>query len=325
MKICYVFRKRLEGRYSIENIFENICSSVAMNGDSVEKIYHEQSIFQTIRNIRRTNSDVIHITGDVHYLALFLPRNKTILTIHDIASYSNKKRTFKSYVYLLIWFLLPIYYLKNITVVSNLTKNNLIKYTGVNPCKVYVISNPVVLDLDRHDVLLKKPFNILQIGTGSHKNLIGLTKAVKGLPVKLLIVGKPNDNELKLLKWNEVTYELHYAINNIELHEIYDRTDILFFASFTEGFGVPIIEAQSVGIPVITSNISPMKDVSGDAAYLVNPQSEIEIRNSILKIISDPENRQKMIENGLRNINKYQLNSIVKLYKNLYDIVHQNN
>ena len=319
MKICYVYRKRLEGRYSLENIFEKISSSISIDDCSVEKIYHEQSIFHTIREIRRTNSDVIHITGDVHYLALFLPRNKTILTIHDIAGLSYKKKTFKSYIYLLIWFLLPIYYLKKITVVSDLTKKNLIKYTRVNPEKIHVVSNPVVQDLKYHDVLLNKPCNILQIGTGSHKNLIGLIKAVKGLPIKLLIVGKPNDNELKLLKLNKVIYELHYSISNMEVREIYNRTDILFFASFSEGFGVPIIEAQSAGIPVITSNISPMKEVSGNAAYLVNPHSEIDIRNNIVKIISDVESRKRIIENGLSNITRYQLNSIVKLYKSIYE------
>ena len=321
MKICYVYRKRLKGRHSIENIFEKISSSISNEDFSVEKIYHKQSIFQTVRDIRRTNSDVIHITGDVHYLALFLPRNKTILSIHDLGGFKNNKKTFKRYTYFLLWFLLPVHYLKKITVVSDLTKKDLIKYTGVNPEKIHVISNPVVQDLKCHDVLLNKSCNILQIGSGSHKNLIGLIKAVKGLPFKLLIVGKPNDKELELLKLNNVSHELHYSIDNSELREIYNRTDILFFASFSEGFGVPIIEGQSAGIPVITSNMSPMKEVSGNAAYLVNPYSEIDIRNNIVKIISDVEFRKRIIEDGLTNIKRYRLKSIVKQYKSLYETI----
>ncbi len=78
------------------------------------------------------------------------------------------------------------------------------------------------------------------------------------------------------------------------------RCDILFFASTYEGFGMPIVEANIVGRPVITSNFYSMPEVAGDSALIVDPYNIDEIRNGILKIINDDVNRNELIKKDLR-------------------------
>ena len=89
------------------------------------------------------------------------------------------------------------------------------------------------------------------------------------------------------------------------------------FPSFYEGFGIPIIEAQAHGLPVITSNVTAMPEVAGDAALLVNPYNSDEILQAIEKL-EDLEIRKSLIEKGYKNIKKYSLEQVAKQYINWY-------
>ena len=72
----------------------------------------------------------------------------------------------------------------------------------------------------------------------------------------------------------------------------------LCYTSLFEGFGIPIVEAMNAGVPVITSNVSSMPEVAGDATLLVNPLSVDEIENAMMKIATDSSLRNELIEKG---------------------------
>ena len=103
-----------------------------------------------------------------------------------------------------------------------------------------------------------------------------------------------------------------------ELAAAYRRCDMVVFASLYEGFGLPILEAQATGRPVITSNIGAMPEAAGDGALFVDPYSVEAIREAVLRVKSDPALRAKLVANGLRNVERFRPGVIAGLYAGIY-------
>jgi glycosyltransferase involved in cell wall biosynthesis len=103
-----------------------------------------------------------------------------------------------------------------------------------------------------------------------------------------------------------------------EVIQKYIACDILVFVSFFEGFGLPIIEANAVERVVVTSNISSMPEIAGDAACLVDPYDIPSIRNGIIKVIENDSFREKLIENGRKNKARFTAEHIASQYYHLY-------
>jgi glycosyltransferase involved in cell wall biosynthesis len=94
--------------------------------------------------------------------------------------------------------------------------------------------------------------------------------------------------------------------------------DLLVFASTFEGFGLPIVEAQATGRPVVTSNIMSMPEVAGDAACLVDPFNVSSIREGVLKVINDSDYRNALVKAGFENVKRFQPEQIARQYAELY-------
>jgi glycosyltransferase involved in cell wall biosynthesis len=99
----------------------------------------------------------------------------------------------------------------------------------------------------------------------------------------------------------------------------YEEADIVSFCSTYEGFGLPIIEAQAMYTPVLTSDLDPMKEVSGGAAYLADPFDVESIRKGLLTIVNDDQFREEIVERGRENIQRFLPNKIAAEYERLYD------
>ena len=94
---------------------------------------------------------------------------------------------------------------------------------------------------------------------------------------------------------------------------------MLFFASFVEGFGMPIIEAQSVGRPVITSNSGAMKEVAEASALLVDPHNVEEIRQAIIELVNNRGRYDELVLAGRQNIKRFHHEKIAQDYLNVYE------
>ena len=103
-----------------------------------------------------------------------------------------------------------------------------------------------------------------------------------------------------------------------ELVEAYRRCDMVVFASLYEGFGLPILEAQAMGRPVITSNFGAMREAAGDGALLVDPYSVEAIREAILRIKREPALREDLIAKGLRNAANFSADAVAMKYAQIY-------
>lgn len=322
-ELTLVYRDKREANFSIERLFKSMEPYLAKGFDLSTITVPCQPT--TIRDIFKNAffamaraRGVVHITGDAQYLALCMPFKKTVLTIHD-CGYLRNVKGLKGLVYRWLWFTLPCLLANRITVISEATREVLEDELGVLGSKLRVVENCLPEGLERK----KTPFNefcpkILQIGTGRHKNLDNLIKAVADLNCELKIVGRVSADNLEALKVTGVKYSVEFAVSDSRLREIYTESDILFFASRHEGFGLPILEAQQVGLPVITSNLYSMPHVAGDAAIIVDPEDFEAIRRGIVDIVSDGDFRQRLVAGGHINAERFKPENIANQYNDLY-------
>ena len=262
--------------------------------------------------------DVNHITGDIHYVALLLCRRKTILTIHDL-EIIDRTSGIQRALLLFFWFILPARRVHCITVISDFTRLELLKYVPIPEKRIRVIHDCIPGKL-RYS---PQPFNtqcptILQVGTKNNKNIPNLILALKGVPCNLIILGKITAQQQELLQQSNIHYKAVSGLTYEEVVALYLRIDMLAFVSTYEGFGLPILEAQSVGRPVVSSEVASMPEVAGGGAVLVDPYSVATIRQGILAVIQDAQLREEIIRIGLENVKRFQPEVIAGKYAALY-------
>ncbi len=126
-------------------------------------------------------------------------------------------------------------------------------------------------------------------------------------------------NKIAALKENEINFTNTFDLGDKEIRQEYENADIVAFCSTMEGFGLPIIEAQAMGKPVITSNIEPMIGTSGGAAVLVDPLDIASIREGMKAMIADHDLRADLIERGQANAARFSADKVAAQYEQLYD------
>src|SRR3989338_6341238 len=142
-----------------------------------------------------------------------------------------------------------------------------------------------------------------------HKNVKGLVDAYillrETIPVeeKLVIVGKTSFGEEVLEKIKQTKYSKDIICAGFvqvdDLPAFYSKATSLVFVSLNEGCGIPLIEAMACGTSVITSNISAMPEIVGEAALLVDPYSTEDIMLAMKRIIEDRPLREQLVNKGL--------------------------
>lgn len=321
-KVNFIFRKRLPQYNSIEELFIEIQLKIK-NKIVVETQELEYSggspfiIFKNWLSFKNKSTRVNHITGDVNYMAIVTGK-KSVLTIHDIGSILKGNIVKRTY-FKFFWLVLPALFVKRITVISEFTKLELSRIIPFAVHKISVVYNPVNSKLSQSPKLKNTTNpNILLIGTKSNKNLERTFKALKGLPCNLTIIGQLTDLQLELLKTYKLDYNYMFQIPYSSIIKAYKSCDLMLFASTYEGFGMPIIEAQAVGRPVITSNIGAMKEIAADSAYLVDPYNVDDIRAGVKNIIFNEELQDELIRKGQVNIRRFHIDKIATDYLNIY-------
>jgi glycosyltransferase involved in cell wall biosynthesis len=266
----------------------------------------------------RFRSGLFHISGHVHYAILALPKSSTILTIHDLIflqTYKGLRRRVMQWLFLN----LPVHKAKWVTTISEKSKQEIIKYTNCDPSKILVIRNPLtnICELDSKISFPLQP-RILFIGTTLNKNLVNVIPALYNLNIELRIIGELTNKQLLLLRKFEINYSNDFNLSDNQLSNEYHNADIILFPSLYEGFGLPIIEGFCAGKPVITSDMSPMKEIANGAAFLVDPNSIPSIREGVKAVVNNSELRQSKVEKGRLIALSYQSKKIYTEYENLW-------
>lgn len=323
MLVHHFDRDNRVGNYTFEQLFETIRKELVKNIQvNVFKKPDEFGILKSIRWASKNKGPINHITGDVNYLSLGLPKDRTIITVHDIGHYTRSLKGWKKKAYKKLWMDIPFNRVNHITAISEFTKNQLIEYASVPESKITVIKNPVLPFIKPSPSPKNEVPVILQIGSGTNKNLERLIYAVRGLDVKLLLINRlENFSHVQLLRDFGIQYEQRINLNSEGLNQAYKDADIVFFASEYEGFGLPILEAQAAERPVLTGTVSAMPEAAGEGAILVDPFSVDEIRRGLVDLLEQSQLRERLIELGRKNLVQYQVESIAKDYLALYERV----
>ncbi len=331
VKVHLFFRRaNPTGNVSIENSFESMRTHFPKNSrfrlDVFTSSFYSKGFLprlKAILEVHRNKTDINHVTGDTNFLVLGLPHRNTVLTIHDCGLLDGKNSLARWILYT-FWLKLPIKKCTILTVVSEATKQDILRLTHCSPDKIIVIPTIIKSGFFYNPKDFNKNYpTFLHIGNSPNKNLTHHAKALSGLPCRLHVIGQISESEIDILKNEGIDYTISINLTDEQIHTAYQEADVLLFCSTSEGFGMPILEAQTVGRVVLTSNLSSMPEVAGDGACLVDPLSIADIRKGIERVWQDDTYRNALIDNGLKNIHRFNPETVARQYEGVYEKIRR--
>jgi glycosyltransferase involved in cell wall biosynthesis len=262
--------------------------------------------------------DIIHGTDHVVYPAA---KSLKVMTIHDLTyikypnfvnwivrSYTNRIRQCLKWTDLVI-------------TISESSKKDIIEYFQVKPEKIYVtplasrynadyLSDVNIRNIEKQVKYdFSHPYLLFVSTIEPRKNINAVILAFNFLKKKykiehqLILIGKkgwkyePIFTAIENSDWKNQIHHLDYLSDEL-VALFYSKADVFVYPSYYEGFGLPVLEAMTLGAPVVTSNTSSIPEVTGDAAILIDPNDPIQLAEAILQVISDSRLRQDLIEKG---------------------------
>jgi len=275
-------------------------------------------IYNALEAIPR-KGDVNHVTGDVQYLTYFIRGRRTLLTVLDCGSL-HRLRGLRRALFRLLWYDVPLRRAAMVSAISEFTRREIGELLGSDPASVRVVPC-CVSPAFRPAVakgLRKRPL-ILQVGTSANKNVIRLAEAVAGMDCDLRIIGQLSEGQRRALAASRASFDSASGLSVQQMAEAYEGADLVTLASTYEGFGLPIVEANAVGRPVVTSDRCSMPEVANGAACLVDPFDAVSIRSGIGRVLGDDGYRAELVEAGFANARRFEPSLIATMYADLYD------
>ena len=303
--------------------------------------------FRTI--VRRLECDLVHIPN------LFsVPRSLPcpyVMTVHDILEHMSHAREQTGF-WRSVHFQMTKRVLRGaarIFAVSNFTKLEIEKLFNIPAGRIEVVYNAIderllqghasaadrQLIVERYQVTY--PFLLYAGRISPHKNVVRMIEAFSALKtelekdqafpdLKLIIIGDDLSGNPDLRRTvirsgmqNDVRFLGFVPIE--VLRTFYDAAKIFVFPSLYEGFGLPPLEAMAHGTPVVTSNISSLPEVVGNAAVLVHPENVFEIMRALHRVLMDQPLREKMKERSFRQATKFSWEKSVRRIMDVYQEV----
>lgn len=219
---------------------------------------------------------------------------------------------------------------------SEYTKREILKYTKFKEDKIVVIYHGIDHNLFKVYQKIELGFDlpskfILSVGSiEPRKNLLRLLKAYQGLPLeikdeyKLLLVGFSgweNSEIISLIKELEEYVQYLGFISDEELAQVYNLATLFVYPSLYEGFGLPVLEAMACGTAVVSSGLSSLPEVGGDAPLYCDPYSITDIQEKIVSTLADSSKRDSMVEKGLAQAQKFSWQKSAQEHKRVFKLM----
>lgn len=323
-RVVQLFRQPYHHQVSIERVFAAVRPYLQqeIDVDTVVSTHPNRGLVPRLRSVleaRRRRGEVTHVTGDTTYTALLLPRRSTVLTVHD-TEFLLRASAAKRLLYSWLWLRLPVARSAVVTVPSEATRRDLLAVVGARAAaRVLVVRNPVGQEFSpRPGSRASGPPLVLLMGTWPNKNLDRSVAALSGLAVRAVVVGPLDDAQRAMLDASGLDVENRTDLTDAEVVALYRTASLLLFPSTKEGFGLPVLEAQAVGCPVVTSDRPPLAEVAGGGACLVDPEDVASLRAGVQRVLADRAYRDRLVEAGERNVERYRPAAVAAAYADVY-------
>jgi glycosyltransferase involved in cell wall biosynthesis len=273
------------------------------------KVFNKFDKLNSRLRLNLGNFDVFHPTSFDPYFLNSLHKKPFVLTVHDMAHeaypelFSANDKTSKDKQLL-------SNKADRIIAVSNSTKKELIKFFGVDKDKIDVVYHGNSIVRPNQDISVEGlPNNyLLFIGQRiGYRNFLFSIKALKDILIQnnlyFVCAGGPEFNEEEKRVINEcglTSRVMHFSVSDKTLYFFYKNAKMLLFPSFYEGFGIPILEAFSVGCPVVLSKTTSFPEIALDAGEYFLPHKEDSMQKAVLNILTKKKHADKLIKNGLK-------------------------
>jgi len=341
---------RYLGRIDRENEYVLLCrpadrDTVGGFGDNFRALPESAGNYSLAEQVRvplalkRADADVFHAP---HYvLPPFLPC-PSVVTIHDcihlmFPQYLPNKL---AYVYARAFMTIAARRSSKVLTVSEASKRDILRFFHIPASKVEVVYNAIDDRFDREpemdDVVrvreryqLNDPFLLYAGNIKPHKNVDRVIEAFARLRrrgferLKLLIIGDEISKNPQLRRAVH-RHQLHQHVRflgfvpDATLAVLYRLADVFVFPSLYEGFGLPPLEAMASGTPVVTSNVSSLPEVVGDAALLVDPRDAEAIAGAVQRILTDNDLRRSLVQKGLGRAHEFSWERSVRRIRDVY-------
>jgi len=265
----------------------------------------------------------------------FLPRSKWVQLMHDFIPYvysedTGGKRTIKLYNSFKNHFLeIPVKYVA----VSESTKRDAMRYWGLSADRITVIQHGsfITPKSPRTNFGSKKILMVSDIAP--RKNHVRLIKAFELVhrndpsgDAELIIVGHSRINVpefesvLRDVRMRNEHIKITFAgyLTDLEIRALYDQADVFVYPSLYEGFGLPVLEAMACGCPVITSNVSSLPEVVGEAGILIDPYSVEELAQAMITVLEDDGLKRGMSRESVAQAQKFSWEKAGEAYLSLF-------
>ncbi|MGK7899366.1 MAG: glycosyltransferase family 4 protein [Xenococcus sp. (in: cyanobacteria)] len=301
-------------------------------------------------SLLKLNADIFHIIDHSDgYLSIWLKHRKktNIVTCHDLVNLI-KPETFVGrarlpLISMLAWRIgvKGMQQADRVIAVSSHTKNDTVEHLDICDRKITVIPNAVdrvfrrlpnseIQKFRQQQGLKPNTFCLLNVGSNNvRKNISTILEVVailqqRGLPVHFWKVGGDFSHEQKNFICDRgldgyISY-LGQPDENT-LIDIYNAADCLLAPSTYEGFGLTILEAMACGTAVITSNVTSMPEVAGDAGILVSPMDAEAISDQVQQLYSNPAYRQEIVKKGLARAKQFTWEQTAEQVARVYEQV----
>ena len=311
-----------ESEFKNQPNFENYNTWISNENHVVGDLW--ESLFLP-RLLKRRGADVFH--GPAFMIPLRPAGLKTVVTIHDIVAFIKPETVPLKYaLYMRMLIRMVVEKADKVITPSESTKKDLIERLGVPESKIDVVyeavspsftpSNGATRPVDiRQRFGIRDKYMLFVGNLEPRKNLIRLLKAFEiareklGDTYQLVICGKKGWLYKDILHTYEAVNKGDVILTNYvgdeDLINLYRSADMFVFPTLYEGFGLPVLEAMGCGAPVITSNISSLPEIAGEAAVLIDPLDVGQISDAMVKIAFSEDRRRELREKGLAQASRF--------------------